>query len=101
MRFKIYPMRAEGRPLPMAQVLAGPSYTGEMRCHTYLRKGSDDEVISLICGGNGIQPDLLPELHQPYLVWFHESAIQLRGFERIDDHSGFRSVIQEWWCTGW
>ena len=98
MRFKVLPLRRKGRRLPWREVQNGPSYSGDLITHLREVKG---ELLVVATLTNPVAPataQLLPELHQPVLVWVTPLALRLRGFERCEDSQGAFSVVQEWHC---
>ena len=98
MHFKVFPLRRKGRKLPWREVQNGPAYSGDLITHIREVKG---ELLVVAAHRNPVAPataPLLPELHQPVLVWVTPLALRLRGFERCEDREGPFSVVQEWHC---
>ena len=98
MRFRVLPLRRQGRRLPWREVQNGPSYSGDLTTHIREVKG---ELLVVATLRNPVSPatePLLPELHEPVLVWVTPLALRLRGFERCQDEDGVFSVVQEWHC---
>jgi hypothetical protein len=98
MRFNVRPLRRKGRRLSWREVQNGPSYCGDLITHVREIKG---ELLVVATLRNPVSPmtgQLLPELHQPALMWVTPLALRLRGFERSEDSQGAFSVVQEWHC---
>jgi hypothetical protein len=98
MRFKVLPLRRKGRKLPWREVQNGPAYSGDLITHIREVKG---ELLVIATRRNPVSQAtdaLLPELHEPVLVWVTPLALRLRGFERCEDSEGAFSVVQEWHC---
>ena len=98
MRFKVYRLRCRGRRLPWRQVQNGPAYSGDLITHIREVNG---ELLVVATLTNPVSPataQLLPELHQPVLVWVTPLALRLRGFERCEASAGVLGVAQEWHC---
>ena len=98
MRFKVYRLRCRGRRLPWRQVQNGPAYTGDLITHIREVNGELLVAATLINPVSPATDALLPELHEPVLVWVTPLALRLRGFERCEDEEGVFSVVQEWHC---
>jgi hypothetical protein len=98
MHFKVSPLRRKGRKLPWREVQNGPAYSGDLI--TYVREVNGELLVAatLINPVSPATDALLPELHQPVLVWVTPLALRLRGIERFKDHQGAFSVVQEWHC---
>ena len=94
MRFKVFPPRRKGRRLNWREVQTGPSYIGDLIKYSREVNGKWFMVTSL---RNPVFPatePLLPELHEPVLIWVTPLALRLRGFERCEDREGPFSVRQ-------
>jgi hypothetical protein len=98
MRFRVLPLRRKGRKLAWRDVQNGPSYCGDLITHIREVKGEFVVVATLTNPLAPVTAQLLPELHQPVLVWVSPLALRLRGFERCDDSEGAYGVVQEWHC---
>ena len=98
MRFTVLPLRRKGRRLSWCEVQNGPSYAGDLITHMREVKGELLVVAALTNPVAAVTSQLLPDLHQPLLVWVTPLALRLRGFERWDDTEGGFSVVQEWHC---
>jgi hypothetical protein len=98
MLFKVSPLRRQGRKLPWREVLNGPSYSGDLITHIREVKGELLVVATLRNPVSPVSESLLPELHEPVLVWVTPLAMRLRGFERCQYSGGSFSVVQEWHC---
>jgi len=97
-RFNVFPLRRKGRKLPWREVQNGPAYSGDLITHIREVKG---ELLVVATLTNPVAPataQLLPELHQPVLVWVTPLALRLRGFERCEGEEGAVGVVQEWHC---
>ncbi len=84
--------------LPWREVQNGPSYSGDLTTHIREVKGELFVVATLRNPVSPATDSLLPELHEPVLVWVTPLALRLRGFERCQDKDGVFSVVQEWHC---
>ena len=98
MHFKVSPLRRKGRKLPCREVQNGPAYSGDLITHIREVNGELLVAATLINPVSPATDALLPELHQPVLVWVTPLALRLRGFERCEDQEGAFSVVQEWHC---
>ncbi len=98
MHFKVSPLRCKGRKLPWREVQNGPAYSGDLITHIREVKGELLVVATLTNPDSPVTAPLLPELHQPVLVWVTPLVLRLRGFERCEDPKGPFSVVQEWHC---
>ena len=98
MHFKVLPLRRKGRRLPWREVQNGPSYSGDLITHSLEVNGEWFMVATLRNPVSPATDALLPELHQPVLVWVTPLALRLRGIERCEDEEGAFSVVQEWHC---
>jgi hypothetical protein len=94
MRFKIYLLRSRGRRLSWQQARNGPSYVGRLVTHLEQHGGEQYKVTTLQPDDPMQQPR--PALYEAQLMGFAPIAFRLRGFERIDEAAGARSVVQEW-----
>ena len=98
MRFTVLSLRRQGRRLPWREVQNGPSYSGDLVTHIREVKGELLVVATLTNPDSPVTAPLLPELHQPVVVWVTPLVLRLRGFERCEDPKGPFSVVQEWHC---
>ena len=98
MYFKVLPLRRKGRKLPWREVQNGPAFSGDLITHIREVKGELLVVATLTNPVAPVTAQVLPELHQPVLVWITPLALRLRGFKRCEDPEGGFSVVQEWHC---
>jgi len=94
MRFKVFLLRRAGRRVSWQEARNGPSYVGRLVTHLEQHGGSHYKVTTLQPDDPMQQPK--PALYEAQLIGFAPIAFRLRGFERLEDGSGVRSVLQEW-----
>lgn len=95
MRFKVFPLRLKGRRIPWREVQNGPSYAGDLITHSLEVNGEWFMVATLRNPVSPATEALLPELHEPVLVWVTPLAMRLRVSERCEGREGVYSIVQE------
>ncbi len=97
MRFKIRPLRINGRRLPWREIVNRPAFEGDLRTYEMQLRGHRVKAATLAAFDPAVQA-ALPDLYEPILVGIAPLAFQLRGFERLEGPDGPYSVAQEWHC---
>ena len=97
MRFRVYPMRQRGRRLPWREIENGPSYVGALQSYRIKHGDQDYDALSL-SASTPAEAKPLPDLYEPTLVLFAQTAFVLRGYERMETAEGAIGVVQEWSC---
>ncbi|MFW5397919.1 MAG: hypothetical protein XXXNARYT_003647 [Candidatus Accumulibacter regalis] len=98
MIFKVYLMRIGGRRRSWRDILNGVAYVGDLRTMTE-KRGDAIYTQALLVSAGALAQSQLPALYEPVLVSIAPMALQLRGFERMQEPAGFYSVVQEWHCV--
>src|SRR2546423_13953721 len=97
MNFRVYPMRTRGRRLPWREIENGPSYVGALQSYRIKHDDQDYNALSL-SASTPAEAKPLPDLYEPTLVLFAQTAFVLRGYERVETAEGAIGVVQEWSC---
>lgn len=97
MRFKVRPLRIDGRRLPWREIVNRPAFDGDLRTYELQLRGHWVKAATLAAFDPAAHA-ALPDLFEPVLVGIAPLAFQLRGFERHEGLEGAYSVAQEWHC---
>ena len=97
MRFKVRPLRVNGRRLPWREIVNLPAFDGDLRTYEMQVRGRWVRAATLATFDPAARA-ALPDLYEPVLIGIAPLALQLRGFERHEGPDGPYSVLQEWHC---
>src|SRR5438270_10465195 len=95
MRFRVYLLRRRGRRLGWRDVKNGPTYVGSLSTHVETHAGEQYRITQLV-PADPMSKEKPPALYEATLLGFAPLAFRLRGFERLEDGSGWYTVVQEW-----
>jgi hypothetical protein len=96
MRFKVLPLRRNGRRLPWREVQNGPAYVGELTTYAVDHRGERYQVATLALTSEPMGEKPIPDLFEPVLLAVSTLAFRLRGFERVGQRDNTCGVVQEW-----
>lgn len=97
MKFRVIRLRERGRRRdhPFRNT---PGHVGDVEIFATIYGEAAYSIAALI-GNRAVNENLIPPLYEPVVVSMSALAMMIRGYERIEEPGGHRSVVQEWHCS--